>query len=123
VSETINQLQLDIAEMECAVLYYQNRIAWKRIAIEEIIQSAMVRDEAVADSIPEPETKPLVEIVGDVATAEFNGGDIDYKELRLRCVQRHPDQLKRFERGFYTACVTLIGSGRKIVLPAPRRKK
>ena len=41
--QTINEVQSDIRGMECLVLYYQNAILRKKIAIEEIVTSAQVR--------------------------------------------------------------------------------
>jgi hypothetical protein len=42
MTETIAQLQRDIAQMQSIVLYYQNRILRKEIAIAEIIQGNKV---------------------------------------------------------------------------------
>jgi len=110
---TIAELQQDIAAMEATVLYYQNRILRKRIAIEEILQGEVCRQEVKMDLIS------VRQMIQDLITEEPNRIP-DYEHLKKRCIEKYPEQKRKIHRGMWQACHQLISRGVSITMPQPR---
>lgn len=97
--------------MESVVLYYQNRILRKRIAIEEIIQGrACVLEEARSQ-------RSVRELVEEVIDKELAGAATSLPYLRKRCVELHPEMEHKIKRGIWQACTQLVQRGKSISLP------
>jgi hypothetical protein len=112
--ETINQLQAEIAEMRSVVLYYENRILRKQIAIEEIVQSAACRASTPIRIEPsnlvtkhDPADAPTVPNMIRSVLPQLDGGQIHYKELRRLVFARYPEHRQKLLRSFYGACQSL----------------
>lgn len=118
---TMEALQREIAEMQSLVLYYENRILRKRIAIEEIVQSKMcgVDPAPVEQPAPAPQKEPSVR---KLAEALVDQGVLDYYELKKRLLAQHPERAWRIKRGLWQVCHQLIEKGKPIAMPPPRQQ-
>jgi hypothetical protein len=127
--------------MESLVLYYQNRILQKEIAIQEIIQGVMCKTSVpIRIEMPKvvkpfvPDHHPSLNFGAKALSVtlmiknvipEFhiqNGGRISYKRLRSRCLKRYPQYRAKIVAGFYATVQRLIEEGAPIK-PVPAKKK
>lgn len=114
---TIESLQREIAEMQNTVLYYENRILRKRIAIEEIVQSKVcgltVEPVLRGEAPKEPSVRQLAQPLIDQGVS-------DYYELKKRLVAMYPGRSHSIKRGLWQACQGLIEKGMTITMPPSR---
>jgi len=109
-NRTISELFEDINRMESTILYFQNRILRKQIAIAEIMESQQVRHDDEARIKPGFKSLTVRTMVEQVLP-DMNGKPFHYDELKRKCSDRFPSQVERIERGVVPACHALFKSG------------
>jgi hypothetical protein len=122
--QAISDLMTDINAMRELILYYENRILRKQIAIEEIMHGKESREldvipdrGAITSATHDDFTRtPSVRQMLAGLLPEFNGTPFRYRDLQARAIQRYPGQTGRIQQGIGSACRQLCRRGDLIKL-------
>ncbi len=121
MTETMEQLQMDIAMLQSTILGLEVRLARKQIALEEAVQSHAARLSANQQPVVEPPSLTVIKMVESVLLGI--DGSVSYKTLRKRVLMRYPYELAKIRVGIYRACAILVAGGKPIIMPEPTRWK
>jgi len=132
-TQSLSELVSDIHMMENMVMYYENRILRKRIAIAEILHGAECRAISTREPAAAPVRgrpagqKPSVRQMVESVLPAMNGSPFRYPELLNVAGKKYPDQIGKIRRGIRLACGelrrrgALIHVSRGIIKNAPPR--
>ena len=129
--QTISELMDDINEMKNMVLYYENRILRKRIAIEEILQGKECREShsltppisSAPAGQPESGRGVTVREMIESVLPEMNGSPFWYSDLKKKCLERYPSHDAKIRRGIHPACHELFKRGTLVKVPGGIARK
>lgn len=121
----------DINAMQNMVLYYENRILRKRIAIEEILhgkecrESQTVTPQISAAPVGQPESNrgPSVREMVESILPEMNGSPFWYSDIKKKCLERYPTHDAKIRRGIHLACHELFKRGTLVKVPGGIARK
>lgn len=106
MNEPISQLMSDIATFRNMILYYENRILQKEIAIRELLNSEDVAKENPVDTSPPPELT-VRDIVMEVLAEASNALEFTSKHLAAECTRRYPLYADKLRDGVRVLLYTL----------------
>jgi len=121
---SISCLLDDINVLQNMVLYYENRILRKRVAIEELLQSRQCRAENVATAPAGPVTSPVpplehypnepvpsVRAMILAVLPEIEKTPFWYSDLKELCLARFPHCHVKLRKGIHPACHQMLDNG------------
>jgi hypothetical protein len=123
INETFNELSLEIARMENLVLYFQNRILRKQIALEELFHAA---DCALESPTAEPALRPGPDPAQGGPFRKMNrpsaafmirdcfaqeAGVFWYPQIKSKLQERWPEDAGRVRKGIYATMQFLLDRG------------
>jgi len=106
MNEPISQLMSDIAAFRNMILYYENRILQKEIAIRELLNSEDVAKENPVDTSPPPELT-VRDIVMEHLNEMQSGAHFNAKTLTTMCTARYPLYTDKLRDGVRVLLYTL----------------
>lgn len=106
MNEPISQLMSDIAAFRNMILYYENRILQKEIAIKELLNSEDVAKENPVDTSPPPELT-VRDIVMSVLAETSYAQEFTSKHLTAECTRRYPLYADKLRDGVRVLLYTL----------------
>ena len=111
--KTISAMLSEIGELQNLILYYENRILHKRMAIQEIFASAELREEKPAPMVPENHTMRhmILTAVRDLVPP-FNSGHI-----KKACLTLFPEYHHKILTNIYTTIKYLTRRGELLTVP------
>jgi len=117
---SISELMDDINAMRSTVLYLENRILRKEIAIQEILSGKECReDQSCTPPIsappvtrePESPKGPSVKAMVESILPELNGSVFWYRDIKEKCLAKYPAHEDKIRRGIHPACHELLKHG------------
>jgi len=129
--KTLSELVSDIHIMENMVLYYQNRILRKRIAIAEILHGKECREiggmkgPPAAKPVRQGSTRsePSVRQMLEGILPAMNGSTFSYSDLCERLSKEYPEYTAKICRGVVPACHSLFRRGTLVRVSRGRAKR
>lgn len=119
-SETLQELLSDIRQMRDLIIYFENKILRKQVAIEEILSKSADENEPSEEPATEPpkveSTVPVrvnptvIQMIKEVLP-QFNKGIFWYTDVLKLCCEKYPESTARIKRGIYTAFRELLNRG------------
>lgn len=123
--EVVSGLQDDICGLRATILYCQNQILRKEIAIAEVMSGAERKLEVLAPDAPASATPPTeanssgptVRMMIESVLPELNGSTFWYSDIKNRMLAQFPERADKIRRGIHPACQELFKRGTLLKVP------
>ena len=140
---TVSGLLSEINELQNMVLYYENRILRKRIAISEIFAGSECREDELVEGVPSCAPSGAPEAPSDdfpirnfkfrsgpsmpqMITSilpEMNGAPFDSGDLKKACLEKYPEMGLKIHANIYNCTRLLVARGTLVRVPGGLRPK
>jgi hypothetical protein len=110
-AKAVADLQTEIAEMQGTILYLENRIVRKQIAIAEIVTGMDCPDIPEERTIDEVGRLSMTTMCRE-AVGQFNGAAFSHRDIKNKMLELFPGRYSTYSRQtFYAAINTLKEEG------------